>query len=246
MARTLYGGSPADVIATVTSDDGDLAPYVGTLTAWDSLSGGAQLTNLTTTGGSAITVVTSDSVGRVVFYGPDPYTAPIWLEDGNGYRWRIDPADLAFRTGPAGKGVSSLTIDGSGHLIATYTDATTQDVGLAVGASGSIWRDGAGTPSTGLGAVGDWYNNTTTGDVYEKTGVATYTLRGNLLGGTVALAGLPAGTTLTVYKSGGTWPARPTSRTDITVNWVGVSPGPTIVASGTGGAIDGKDFWDAI
>jgi hypothetical protein len=52
---------------------------------------------------------------------------------------------------------------------------------------------------------------------------------------------LPAGSTLTVQKSGGTWPARPTSRSDITVQWKGADPSPTIVASGTGGMLDNVD-----
>lgn len=59
--------------------------------------------------------------------------------------------------------------------------------------------------------------------------------------GTFPISLMPAGTTLTVRKSGGTWPARPTSRTDITVIWVGADPSPSIVASGTTGMIDNVD-----
>jgi hypothetical protein len=39
------------------------------------------------------------------------------------------------------------------------------------------WYSGAGAPAPGLGAVGDWYLDETTGDVYEKTG-AGFALRG--------------------------------------------------------------------
>lgn len=53
------------------------------------------------------------------------------------------------------------------------------------------------------------------------------------------IADLPAGSVITVYKSGGTWPARPTTRSDITVVWTGTLPGPAIVSSGTGGAYNG-------
>lgn len=56
------------------------------------------------------------------------------------------------------------------------------------------------------------------------------------------VAGLPAGTTLTVTKSGSTWPARPTSRADIVVAWKGADPSPAIVSSGTGGMLDNVDY----
>lgn len=56
-------------------------------------------------------------------------------------------------------------------------------------------------------------------------------------GGTVDT--IPAGSTLTVQKSGGTWPARPTSRTDITVAWKGADPSPAI---GGTGMVDGVDY----
>lgn len=53
------------------------------------------------------------------------------------------------------------------------------------GGGGSSWFDGAGTPSSGLGVNGDYYLNTSNGDVYEKAG-GTWTLVGNIKG--------PAGT----------------------------------------------------
>lgn len=49
------------------------------------------------------------------------------------------------------------------------------------GGGGSSWFDGAGTPSSGLGVNGDYYLNTTNGDVYEKAG-GTWTLVGNIKG----------------------------------------------------------------
>lgn len=60
--------------------------------------------------------------------------------------------------------------------------------------------------------------------------------------GIAAANALPAGATLTVQKNAnGTWPARPTSRTDVTVQWKGPDPSPSIVASGTGGMLNGVD-----
>jgi len=54
------------------------------------------------------------------------------------------------------------------------------------GVQGSVWLSGAGTPSSGLGRVGDWYMNTANSDAYEKTSSTAWTLRGNLKGATGA------------------------------------------------------------
>jgi len=54
----------------------------------------------------------------------------------------------------------------------------------SAGAPGSVWYQGAGAPASGTGIVGDWYLNTTTGDVYQKTGASTWTLQGNIKGPT--------------------------------------------------------------
>lgn len=66
----------------------------------------------------------------------------------------------------------------------------------APGAAGSVWRSGSGVPSGSLGVVGDWYLNDANGDVYEKTGASTYTLRDNLTGPTG-----PSGDTGAIRKS---------------------------------------------
>jgi len=56
------------------------------------------------------------------------------------------------------------------------------------------------------------------------------------------VANIPAGSILVVKKStAGAWPARPTSRSDVTVAWQGADPSPVIVASGTGGMLDNVD-----
>jgi hypothetical protein len=56
------------------------------------------------------------------------------------------------------------------------------------------------------------------------------------------LSNVPAGYTHTIIKPvSGVWPARPTARTDVIVRWRGADPGPTEVASGTGGMITGVD-----
>jgi hypothetical protein len=54
------------------------------------------------------------------------------------------------------------------------------------GLAGSKWFSGTGAPSGVLGAVGDFYLDDANGDVYEKTGVSTWTLQDNLTGPTGA------------------------------------------------------------
>lgn len=44
------------------------------------------------------------------------------------------------------------------------------------------WYSGTSNPAAGTGVVGDWYLNTTSGDVFEKTGSSTWTLQGNIRG----------------------------------------------------------------
>lgn len=44
------------------------------------------------------------------------------------------------------------------------------------------WVSGAGAPAGGLGAVNDYYLDTATGDVYQKTGVSTWTFQLNMRG----------------------------------------------------------------
>lgn len=54
----------------------------------------------------------------------------------------------------------------------------------AQGTAGEKWSAGAGPPvGTAPGPIlGDWYLDTNTGDVYEKTGGTVWTLRGNIKG----------------------------------------------------------------
>ena len=48
--------------------------------------------------------------------------------------------------GEDGRGIASMTIDGSNHLIITYTDASTEDAGLIAGGGGSsAWGGITGT-----------------------------------------------------------------------------------------------------
>lgn len=97
---------------------------------------------------------------------------------------------------------------------------------------GKVWADGpAGGTPIDAASLNDFETRITT---LETTGGG---------GGisSVGYADLPAGTTVTVFKAAGVWPARPTSRSDIEVIWKGADPDPAIVSSGTGGMLDGVD-----
>ncbi|MFT3671293.1 hypothetical protein [Aestuariivirga sp.] len=50
------------------------------------------------------------------------------------------------------------------------------------GTNGSRWTRGTTAPSNGSGNIGDFYLRTTNGDVYEKTGVSTWTVVTNIVG----------------------------------------------------------------
>jgi len=83
----------------------------------------------------------------------------------------------------------------------------------APGAPGEKWFTGSGAPPGAVGAIGDWYLDSATGDFYEKTGSTTWTLRGSLKG--------PAGPTgpaghAEVYEQPGT----PTEPTGVGALWI--------------------------
>ena len=83
------------------------------------------------------------------------------------------------------------------------------------GTPGEKWFSGAGAPAGATGAVNDWDLDTTAGDIYEKTGASTWTLRGNIKGpqgiqgpqGTAGATGSqgPAGSTGATGQAEGWW-----------------------------------------
>ena len=95
---------------------------------------------------------------------------------------------------------------------------------VARGQSGSAqaeqWHAGTGVPATTLGAVGDFYLDNATGNVYEKTATTTWTLQTNIMGpiGNTGPAGPtgatgsqgPPGLTGPTGNTGATGPAGPT------------------------------------
>lgn len=100
------------------------------------------------------------------------------------------------------------------------------------------WADGTGTVTSGDvdGIVGDLVTSGT-GETVQALDLRFKKL------GIISKDDLPAGSILYVVKVGTSWPARPTARTDIRVIWIGADPDPTIVSSGTGGALNGDLRW---
>ncbi|MGB4761741.1 MAG: hypothetical protein WBP12_00090 [Candidatus Saccharimonas sp.] len=97
-----------------------------------------------------------------------------------------------------------------------------------------------GDPVTLSGAEDVFLSNTQNGQTIQYN--STTAKWNNTAPSAPTYANIPAGTTLTVTKSAGVWPARPTSRTDIVVQWKGPDPSPSIVSSGTAGMLDNVDI----
>jgi hypothetical protein len=95
----------------------------------------------------------------------------------------------------------------------------------AQGTAGEKWFSGAGAPSGATGAVNDWDLDTTAGDIYEKTGASTWTLRGNIKG--------PQGTTGATGSQGIQGPIGNTGATGQAEGWWGGAGAP----SGATGAV---------
>lgn len=76
-------------------------------------------------------------------------------------------------------------------------------------------------------------NVTNTSDASKPISTATATAlasKADLVSGKLTIAQMAAGAELNIYCVGGTWPARPTTRTDITVNYrarAATDPNPT-------------------
>lgn len=143
MARTLYGGGGGDVISQLSSD-GDFEPSTSTFEVMTSRTGSTQLTDLTSLAGSAISVVTPDSLGRVFFNGPDGVKSTLWLRDTaapTATRWKVEPVDLGDRLANAFS-VSGTPANGQ---IPIYNSTT------------GLWAPGA--PTAGTSAYQTWLDN---------------------------------------------------------------------------------------
>ena len=118
MARSLFGGSPADYAMEKVGNQLLLRPAaVGTV--WDALTGGTQLTDLTDLTGGPLAAVTADSDGAVVFYGPDGVTN-CYIDFGYGRRYAMPAVDtgaiLQAFLAQGGDPGGWATLDGGGMI----------------------------------------------------------------------------------------------------------------------------------
>lgn len=78
------------------------------------------------------------------------------------------------------------------YELITYTDNSTTKTNAVVigvhgekgdtGTDGAVWLSGTANPATNVGAIGDFYLNTTSGDTFKKTAATVWTLQGNIKG----------------------------------------------------------------
>jgi len=108
MARLLYAATPADYVI----NSGTGRPESGvTVTVYTAVTGGTQVTDLLTAGGTPITTVTTDSAGGFRFQGPDGTDATLWVSVSGGTRFAVNVADLGTTRAPLTHTHDSLFAD---------------------------------------------------------------------------------------------------------------------------------------
>jgi hypothetical protein len=139
----------------------------------------------------------SEDVGKP--YNEDDSSVPCWygtiaedVTDFDDEAWIIlSDLDVNYRFGPClwpRRDNYAKPSQGDRCIVMTDNRGTPWIVGwwpatAAAPPSGGTWVSGTGAPANAFGSVGNFYLNTTNGNVYEKTGSITWTLRGNLTGG---------------------------------------------------------------
>ena len=144
---------------------------------------------LSHTGYAELAVVAIGSSTGSPFSGLDDLGFTFTRTGDHGTTWRDGTSPPA----------NTLGIDGDYYLEHTMGDVYLRAFGVysvvanlrgptgttgaagAAGAPGSVWRNGIGAPTSGLGINGDFYLNDTTGDVSQKISGA-YTVVANIVG----------------------------------------------------------------
>lgn len=122
------------------------------------------------------------------------------------YYLRTSNDDVYFKSAGSWAVIGNVKGSTGATGAAGATGATGADG--APGVVGSVWRDGAGAPSNGLGSNGDYYLNDSNGDVYFKAAGA-YSVVGNIKGATGA-----AGAAGATGATGATGAAGPSTVSD--------------------------------
>ena len=102
----MYGATSADF--TLTSG-GRVVPGA-TLTIWSARTGGTQITDLTDVDSVAVTTVTSNADGSVVYYGPNNDLSVHWADSGVGQRVAIRPVDGSQVSSPCCRSAPSAPV----------------------------------------------------------------------------------------------------------------------------------------
>lgn len=132
MARNLYGGRPGDVVASISSDDGDYAPTTATFDIYDARTGGTKISDLADISGASITQVTPPPGEPLEFYGPDGMTATLWAQaTTGGRRWAVNPTNISSVAGPSTPGSAATITVGSTTTGAAGTPATVTNAGTS-------------------------------------------------------------------------------------------------------------------
>jgi microcystin-dependent protein len=186
---------------------------------------------------------------------PDPALGTVgdlYLETSNGDVYeKTATSTWTFRVnikGPTG----ATGAQGPQGIQGTQGATGAQGIQGIQGTPGEKWFTSAGAPAGVTGIIGDWDLDTTTGDIYEKTGASTWTLRANIKGPTGATGTQgPAGPAGTVYDSDQVGTVKAFSGTTIPTNWM-LADGRSLLRSSypdlftaigtTYGAVDGTHF----
>lgn len=142
--------------------------------------------------------------------------------------------NLTIPEGPPGRSISNTEVIG-GELIIYFDDGTSQNLGTIVGADGNdgndgadgnMWFDGVGDPGPPAANDGDYYLDTSTGDVYQLI-LGVWTLTGNIQGpeGPEGPAG-PGGVATAFDFSSGTAYTLPNPNVIHDIAWSGVVLNP--------------------
>lgn len=132
----------------------------------------------------------------------------------------------------------SDTIDEDIYIKSLYTwdgSAWTQLPGTGTG-GGSTWYSGSGAPAVGLGTNGDFYLNSSKGDVYTKSG-GVWALDTNITG--------PAGAVGAQGIQGIQGPAGDNGTDGVSIIWIGTyaaAPGSPALNQAYRNSVDGKAY----
>lgn len=143
-----------------------------------------------------------------------------------GVNWRG-----AWATGNTYSTGDAVSNNGSSYIATAAVSAAPPTTGWSLLAQAGTGTGGGGY-SPPVGGIPKTDLATTVQGSLDKADTALQTIT------SIGYALLPAGVSLTVLKTGSTWPNRPTSRTDLPVIWKGADPSPAV---GGTGMVDGVD-----